>query len=272
MRPTTSCVLFSLVCSTFAQQFCTRESPLSACERGVPGTKNQGDLDAVSFTKNCGSTPALAVQEFLNLSANVSRDRSDTGARTDATTLISLFFHVITNKNQDSNALVPQSTLDAQVRIMNKVYTKAGFLFRLDGVDRQSNDDWVSGAAEAPDSKYQFELSVFVQGSSMALVLAKRTDETDESSCVGLGARVLRNGTYDTLNIYILSNLFNAQDFYGVCEFPNPAVRNRNLPVDPLVLQRDGCEIDIISLPGSPNHPEANLGKEFLSCTFRAWG
>jgi hypothetical protein len=150
MKSFTSVALLSFACASFAQNFCTRVDPPSECELGVPGTRN---VEATTFTKQCKSTKALAVQELLDLSATVATSQNGSRPRTAATNVISTYFHVITKTTENSTLLVSNSTLDAQISLMNKVYTKSGFQFRLDGVNRRSNDSWVSGAELAPDGK-----------------------------------------------------------------------------------------------------------------------
>lgn len=154
MKSFTSVALLSFACASFAQNFCTRVDPPSQCELGVPGTR---DVEATTFTKQCKSTKALAVRELIDLSTTLVTSKNDSLPRKAAANVISTYFHVITKTTENSNQLVSNSTLDAQIKLMNKVYNKSGFQFRLDGINRRSNNSWVSGAELAPDGKWELK-------------------------------------------------------------------------------------------------------------------
>ncbi|EEP76026.1 predicted protein [Uncinocarpus reesii 1704] len=116
-------------------------------------------------------------------------------------TAIDTYFHVVAASKSEIDGYLPRARIDAQLKVMNEAYKKHDFSFNLKGVKWTINSMW----ADNRDSTREREMK-----------------------------KNLRQGTYQTLNIYFVKKLENKGDL-GDCYFPEK--------VTPAQLIKDGCRI-----------------------------
>lgn len=130
-------------------------------------------------------------------------------ARDDPVDVQAVFHIIMTDAAKDSitNAM-PQAQLDR----LNAAYNPYNIRFELQNVTWNTNDAWAVGAVD---------------------------DDTDMK-------KQLRQGTYDTLNLYFQTDLSGG--VLGRCTLPS-VIGNGNGNVDPTVYSGDGCNINANTMP-----------------------
>lgn len=124
-----------------------------------------------------------------------------------STRRVDTYVHIVTTKEKRDR--YPWEMVSNQIKVMNEAYKSTGFTFTLRGADYTVQDSWAQASAGS-DEEIQMK-------------------------------QVLRQGGYDDLNLYFLSDL--GDGLLGFCYFPtpNPSERTRIL---------DGCINLAASLPG----------------------
>ncbi len=139
------------------------------------------------------STRYVDEEEQLQIEAEAAALLAEEGRRLPMVTggTVNVYFHVINNGSGLANGDVPQSMIDAQIRVLNDAYGPWGWSFNLAGTDRTTNTAWYT-----------------MTPGSMAEKDAKRT---------------LRQGGAADLNLYT-ANL--GQNLLGWSTFPSDYRRN----------------------------------------------
>lgn len=124
--------------------------------------------------------------------------------RNGTTRTVDTYAHVVTTQQKDG--AYTQGMIDTQIEVMNSAYGPSGFQFNLLDTDFTVNDEWATAGQQT-----QAELDMKTE---------------------------LHQGTYETLNLYFLSDLGGG--LLGFCYFPeeNPTEQGKVL---------DGC----VNLAGS---------------------
>ncbi|KAF4547089.1 Extracellular metalloprotease-like protein 6 [Elsinoe fawcettii] len=170
---------------------------------GLAATTFAHSLSPRQITSRCGA-PAPS-RELLAEAAN--EPSPDTRARRIGFE-VETYVHVVTTA--ESQPLYTQTQIDRQIDVMNDAYGPAGISFKNLGTSFTVNDAWATGGL--PDSATETEMKL-----------------------------ALRKGTYDTLNLYFLSDLGGG--LLGYCYFPEKKVNST-------ILTLDGCVNLAGSLPG----------------------
>lgn len=133
--------------------------------------------------------------------------RAALAARDDPIKIQAVFHVVMTNAAKDSitNAMPP-----AQLKAMNDVYNKYNIQFELQNVTWTTNDAWAIG---------------------------NPSDDNDMK-------KQLRQGTYNTLNLYFQTDLTGNK--LGQCTLPSAIANGKQ---DPSVYFNDGCNINANTMP-----------------------
>lgn len=172
--------------------------------------------DAPGKPFDCGTGTKSADQSFLDTiqqlhdgkaKGSLAARAAELAARDDPIKIEAVFHIVMTNAAKDSitNAM-PQAQLDA----LNAAYNPYNINFELQNVTWNTNDLWAVGAT---------------------------ADDTDMK-------KQLRQGTYDTLNLYFQTDLSGG--VLGRCTLPS-AIGNGK--TDPTVYASDGCNINANTMP-----------------------
>ncbi|KAK5009578.1 hypothetical protein LTR28_000354, partial [Elasticomyces elasticus] len=119
---------------------------------------------------------------------------------------IDTYFHVITKTK--SAGTITNTMATAQAKALNDAYNPYNIFFKLKGVDYTVNDAWA---------------------------VANGTDMTALK-------KVLRKGTYSTLNLYFHTDLVGS--ILGTCTLP------ANMGTNPAAYVGDGCNIQANTMPG----------------------
>ncbi|KAK5174906.1 uncharacterized protein LTR77_000042 [Saxophila tyrrhenica] len=130
---------------------------------------------------------------------------------------VDTYAHIVTTRQKQG--AYTQADVDKQIATMNSAYAPSGFSFNLLDTSFTVNDDWASA------------------GQSTAAELEMKTE--------------LRQGSYDTLNLYFLSDLGGG--LLGFCYFPeqDPSAQDKIL---------DGCVNLAGSMTGVGEYPDYDLG------------
>lgn len=165
---------------------------------------------------DCGTGTQTADKSYLDTIQKLHDGKSkgslaaraaELAARDDPIDIQAVFHIVMTNAAKDSitNAM-PQAQLDS----MNAAYNQYGIKFELQNVTWTTNDAWAVGAT---------------------------ADDTDMK-------KQLRQGTYDTLNLYFQTDLSGG--VLGRCTLPSSIGNGK---ADPSVYVGDGCNINANTMP-----------------------
>ncbi|KAF1363802.1 hypothetical protein EJ07DRAFT_100939 [Lizonia empirigonia] len=172
---------------------------------GAPGKP----FDCGTGIKSADQSYLDTIQQLHNGKAkgSLSARAAELAARDDPIKIEAVFHIVMTNAAKDSitNAM-PQAQLDA----LNAAYNTYNIKFELQNVTWNTNDLWAVGAT---------------------------ADDTDMK-------KQLRQGTYDTLNLYFQTDLSGG--VLGRCTLPS-AIGNGK--TDPTVYASDGCNINANTMP-----------------------
>ncbi|KAF8965974.1 hypothetical protein BDZ97DRAFT_1903941 [Flammula alnicola] len=138
-----------------------------------------------------------------------------------ATATLDVYFHVIYANETLQGGYVPDSQIEAQVKVLNKDYNITGISWNLLNISRVQSEDWFLRVA--PDSPQEAGMK-----------------------------KVLRQGNSSTLNVYTVGLAEGAgQGLLGYATFP------MDFAAQPL---NDGVVLLYSTLPGSTS-PTFNLGR-----------
>ncbi|KAF2228159.1 hypothetical protein BDZ85DRAFT_255510 [Elsinoe ampelina] len=167
------------------------------------GTTLAHSLAPRQITSRCGA-PAPS-KELVDEAAN----EPSTDARARRLGIeVETYVHVVTTA--ESAPLYDQAIVDRQIDVMNDAYAPAGISYKNVGTTFTVNEAWATGGL--PESDTELEMKT-----------------------------ALRRGTYDTLNLYFLSDLGGG--LLGFCYFPEKRVNSS-------ILTLDGCTNLAGSMPG----------------------
>ncbi|MHB8878835.1 MAG: zinc metalloprotease [Myxococcaceae bacterium] len=127
-------------------------SGLSACGVGTE-TMTEADLgdeappDLGEGASRCG-TRAPSEEEVAHVQGQLSVSQA---LRSPGSVTVPVAFHVIRRGTGLANGDVPQSMIDAQLRVLNAAYAKTPFKFVLTSVDRTTNAAWYHVDMDTPE-------------------------------------------------------------------------------------------------------------------------
>jgi hypothetical protein len=130
---------------------CTQEDPTTVInEQDQPGEQT----GSTSVNRGC------ATEELADdVKARVEQEVADYVATHEiayATKTIDVYFHVITNTSGQGN--VSDSTLNAQLNVLNNAYASSGWAFRIAGIDRTANNSWYTTTGGTSESQMKSAL------------------------------------------------------------------------------------------------------------------
>ncbi|TKX24129.1 extracellular metalloprotease-2 [Elsinoe australis] len=175
---------------------------ITAALLGLAATTLAHSLRPRQITTRCGAPKPSP--ELLEEAAK--EPTTDTGRR--SAIRVETYVHVVTTNA--SAGVYTQTQVDRQIDVMNDAYGPAGISFKNLGTTFTVNDAWATGGLQGSVTEAQMKST-------------------------------LRQGSYDTLNLYFLSDLGGG--LLGYCYFPEKTLNQT-------IVQRDGCINLAGSLPG----------------------
>ncbi|PNS16978.1 hypothetical protein CAC42_4942 [Sphaceloma murrayae] len=164
---------------------------------------NAHSLRPRQITSRCGA-PAPS-RELMAEAANEPTAESTRGRRGFT---VDMYVHVVTTN--ESAPLYTQAQVNRQVDVMNDAYAPAGISFRNLATTFTINEAWATGGLSGSETEREMKTA-------------------------------LRRGTYQTLNLYFLSDLGGG--LLGYCYFPEKTLNST-------LVTRDGCINLAGSMPG----------------------
>ncbi|KAK3699711.1 hypothetical protein LTR37_016316 [Vermiconidia calcicola] len=168
---------------------------------------------AQSTVTRCGTTDP---PETMKFALDQAAFRGG-GVFRNGTRNVETYAHVVTTQAKEGT--YTQQQIQSQIEVMNRAYGPSGFQFNLVDVDFTANNEWATA------------------GQATQVELEMKT--------------ALHQGSYESLNLYFLSDLGGG--LLGFCYFPleNPTDNDRTL---------DGCVNIAGSLPDANELPDYALG------------
>ncbi|KAH3915152.1 hypothetical protein HBI56_014870 [Parastagonospora nodorum] len=182
-----------------------------------------GLLASATKSFDCGTDTKHASDEFLQTiqalhggsKGGSPAARAALAARDEPSGPIKIdaVFHIVATSAKKST--ITNSMPSAQIDALNEAYKPHDITFNLINVTWTTNDDWAVGDKPADDAM----------------------------------KKALRQGSYDTLNIYFQTDLMGG--VLGRCTLPSSMAQNK---ADPSVYYNDGCNVNANTMPqGSMN-------------------
>lgn len=165
---------------------------------------------------DCGTDTAHASDDFLSTiqslhggtSSGSAAGRAALAARDGSPICVDVAFHIVAK--EDTKSSIDNDMPQAQLDSLNDSYKPYDITFNLINVSWTTNDAWATGGGDADTAM----------------------------------KKALRQGTYNTLNLYFQTDL--AGGVLGKCTLPSAIANGKE---DPTVYYSDGCNINAHTMP-----------------------